>query len=267
MKGWDGVHLPHGFWNEVWRAGRRLLLLDYDGTLVPFRTDREKARPSPEVTAVLSGLAAAPGEEVAVLSGRPLEDLVRFLGQLPIHLIAEHGWGVRRSDGETIQHPLPPEAADALRQAEEAAEAAGLGHLLERKRTSLVLHTRGFPARRAQEMERAGRRHWALSAAAPALALVPMNGGLELRAAARNKGTAVRELLEQAGPGALAVYLGDDFTDEDAFREVRPRGYGIRVGGDRRSSLASGRIESCEAVPEFLKDWQAALNSGTGREV
>ena len=61
MTGWDGVHLPHGFWNEVWRAGKRLLLLDYDGTLVPFRTDREKARPSPEVVEMLSSLAVERG--------------------------------------------------------------------------------------------------------------------------------------------------------------------------------------------------------------
>jgi trehalose-phosphatase len=261
-----GIRLPPGFWNEVGKARRRILLLDYDGTLVPLREDRHEARLPPRVAAILSAIAGTRGEEVAVLSGRPLDELVRFLGDLPVHLVGEHGWEVRRRDGRTARHPLRPEAADALRRGAEAAEAAGMGPLLERKLTAVVLHTRNAPAGLARDLERTCRRLWTEHAVGQAVALVPMNGGLELRAAGRDKGTALAELVKEAGPGALAVYVGDDITDEDAFREVRRHGFGIRVGGDSRASLAAGRIDSCDAVERFLRDWAAALDSSGRRE-
>jgi trehalose-phosphatase len=85
-----------------------------------------------------------------------------------------------------------------------------------------------------------------------------MDGGLELRAAGRDKGMALRELIEQADKDALPVFLGDDIADEDAFREVVTRGFGIRVGPSVRPSLARGRIETCEAMVDFLRCWRSA---------
>jgi trehalose 6-phosphate phosphatase len=83
----------------------------------------------------------------------------------------------------------------------------------------------------------------------------------------RDKGTALRELLEKSDPGTLAVYIGDDLTDEDAFREVRNRGFGVRLGRTERPSLARGRIESFEAMEEFLDRWRAILDEGPFKEV
>jgi trehalose 6-phosphate phosphatase len=249
------IRLPPGFWGTVAARSPRLLMLDYDGTLAPFRVAREEAWPLPAVAELLESVAAAPGSEVAILSGRPLDEQLRFLGSLPVDLVGEHGWESRSRDGRTVRHPLPAECGEALQRASLGAEAAGLGRFLERKRTALVLHTRGIPRPRALGMERDFRILWMRQSAGPLLRMTTVNGGLEMRAAGRDKGTVVRELIEKSEPGVLAVYVGDDTTDEDAFREVRHRGFAIRVGAEERASLAVGRIESCEAVEGFLRRW------------
>lgn len=258
----SAVHLPPLFWEQVGAAGHRLLVLDYDGTLASFRVARDEAWPLPGTVEHLEAIAAG-GNGVAVISGRPLNELIRFLGTLPIRLVGEHGWETQYPDGRTAQHPLPAGSEELLRSAIEAAEAAGLGDFLERKRTAVVLHTRGMPGPRAAEMERTCRLLWTAHVADGLFRITPVDGGLELRAAGRDKGTALRELLDKSEPGTLAVYVGDDSTDEDAFRELRNGGFGIRVGPAGRTSLARGWIESCEAMGEFLQRWQAMLNKGS----
>ena len=259
----SALHLPSRFWEQARGSSHRLLVLDYDGTLAPFRVARDEAWPLPRTVAHLEAIAATRGTGVAVISGRPLDELIRFLGTLPILLVGEHGWEMRCPDGRTAQHPLPAGAGDSLRRAMEAAEAAGLGPFLERKRTAVVLHTRGMPGPRALEMERTCRLLWEGKLAEGLARITSMDGGLEFRAAGRDKGTALRELLDESDPGAFAVYIGDDSTDEDAFRELRNRGFGIRVGPPGPTSLARGWIESCEAMGEFLQRWQAVLNEGS----
>ena len=81
-------------------AARRALLLDYDGTLVPFVEDPKLARPDPELLELLAGLSAAPGNEVMIVSGRPRRDLEEWFGGLPMSLVAEHGVWLRPRGGE-----------------------------------------------------------------------------------------------------------------------------------------------------------------------
>ncbi len=263
----SAIHLPPGFWERLGASSRRLLVLDYDGTLAPFRVARNEALPLPGSVERLEAIAAAEGSAVAVISGRSLSELGRFLGTLPILLVGEHGWETRRTDGRTEHHPLPPECEERLCGAVKAAEAAGFGPFLERKRTSVVLHTRGLPGPRAAEMKQACRLLWTAHVKEDCLQLTPTDGGLELRVIGRDKGVALRELLDKSGRGTFAVYVGDDTTDEDAFRELRERGLGIRVGPADRASLARGRIESCEAMGEFLQKWQEVLYAGSAGEV
>ncbi len=122
----SALHLPSRFWEQARGSSHRLLVLDYDGTLAPFRVARDEAWPLPRTVAHLEAIAATRGTGVAVISGRPLDELIRFLGTLPILLVGEHGWEMRCPDGRTAQHPLPAGAGDSLRRAMEAAEAAGL---------------------------------------------------------------------------------------------------------------------------------------------
>ncbi|HKQ61861.1 MAG TPA: trehalose-6-phosphate synthase, partial [Candidatus Polarisedimenticolaceae bacterium] len=122
-----------------------------------------------------------------------------------------------------------------------------------RKRSCLTLHTRGMPPAQAAEAVRVCEQVWRREAATARV--VPVDGGIELRLLGRDKGTAVRELIDRAPTGTFPVYLGDDATDEDAFRALLQDGFGIRVGPRLRPSLARGRLGSWEAVPAFLQHW------------
>lgn len=85
------------------------------------------------------------------------------------------------------------------------------------------------------------------------------NGGVELRAVGRNKGDALRELLSGQPADSFCVYVGDDETDEDAFRTIADRGIGIKVGDFQAGTAASGYLPDCAAVKTFLEKWLSVV--------
>jgi trehalose-phosphatase len=252
---WPG--LPRHFWDRVTRADSLLLALDYDGTLAPIHASREAAFPLPGMVRSLQALSANPAITLAVLSGRPVSELLSFLASgrqeelARIQLIGEHGWE-RLQAGSLGRHALPPHLGELLRRAEQEASDAGFAALLERKRTAVVLHTRGQPPDAADRLRADARSLWLPLADGSDLRLDEIDGGLELRAFGRNKGTALRELLAESVPGTLLVYVGDDKTDEDAFQQVAEHGFGLRVARQPAPTLASGSLDSCETVLRWL---------------
>jgi trehalose-phosphatase len=255
--------IPPALWERAAAATRAFLLLDYDGTLVPLRAERLEARPSSHTLDLLRAIVAGGRTAVAVVSGRPVGELGRLLRSLPVHLVGEHGWEERPPRGALIRHPLPEGAAQALHAAAAAAATAGFGHLLERKRSSLMLHTRGRARRESAAALRSCRRTWGDSILRAGLRPRRVRGGLEIRVPGRDKGTAVRDVLRAAPARSVAAYLGDDETDEDAFRALGSDGFGIRVGRSRRPSAAGGRLDSAKAVPRFLATWLAVVQAGS----
>jgi trehalose-phosphatase len=254
--------LPGELWRAVAAAAHRLLVLDYDGTLAPLREDRDTAFPLPGALPVLERIAADPRTTLAIVSGRPVADLDRLLRLPGAHAIGEHGWEGRAPGGPIELHPLPEGCAAALARAADAAAARGFGDRLERKRASVMAHTRGLPAARARAVESACRALWAEAAGTAPLRLRPVDGGLELRAVGRDKGTAVRDLLGGCPPGTTAVYIGDDHTDEDAFRALGAAGFGLRVSRDDRPTAARGHLGSCAEVLAFLERWVSPAPAG-----
>lgn len=255
----DGAAVPAAFWRRARSAPHRLLMLDYDGTLVPHLLDRFHAAPAPVVLGRLRRIASGGGTTLAVVSGRTLADLSRFLGELPAVLIGEHGWEERRPDGAVTRHPVPPEAGDALDRAARLAAGRAWAPRLEVKRSGIALHTRGLPDHEVFLMERDCARLWEECCRDGSVRLRAVRGGLELRACGRHKGLAVAGMIDAAPEGSLPVYVGDDETDEDAFREIRDRGFGFRVGEDDRPSLAWRRLRSWRDVPRFLRRWSSTV--------
>jgi len=92
--------IPATLWHELKHAGQRLLMLDYDGTLAPFRAAREQAVPWPRSLARLHAVTAAARTSVAIVSGRPLDELRPLLGPLDADLVGEHGWERRDRGGD-----------------------------------------------------------------------------------------------------------------------------------------------------------------------
>ncbi len=249
--------IPARLWRLVSAARHRLLMLDYDGTLAPFTVHRAQARPAPETMAIVQRIAARSHTSVAIISGRPLSEVEQLVGELDAVFIGEHGWERRASNGLLIRGLIDREIVDALREGEQIAREAGWGELLELKRSAIVLHTRALGPERTAELQDLCVAAWQGLARSGRMLIDRIDGGVELRARGRDKGTAVLSLLSHAPDGTLGVFVGDDATDEDAFEVVQDRGFGVRVGDPASDSLAMGRLPSCEAVPAFLEEWLA----------
>jgi trehalose-phosphatase len=257
---WKDV--PGALWREARAAAWRLLILDYDGTLAPFHVERSRAVPSGRVLGLLAELARSARTRVAIVSGRPIEELERLLGPLPATLVGEHGWETKAPGEPIVRHPLPDPARAALEHAAEWMAGRVPAGRLERKRTGVVLHTRGLDASEAAELEGVARRLWEELARGADLRLTEVNGGLELRAQGRDKGMATLALLSASPPGSVTVYVGDDRTDEDAFRVLRDdEGFAIRIGPEDPSSAARGRLDRQDDVDAFLARWLAVVET------
>ncbi|HET9481667.1 MAG TPA: trehalose-phosphatase [Candidatus Polarisedimenticolia bacterium] len=253
--------VPAILWEKAAAAPARLLMLDYDGTLAPFQVDRSLAVPHRRVPGLVRRAASVPEDRIAIVSGRPVAELAALVGALPVELIGEHGWERRLADGRLVRHPPAEADVAALERAAQIARDLGHASRVERKRASLVLHTRGLSDEEASRVERDCSHAWRDEPAPGRLRPRRVNGGLELRAPGRDKGMAVRELLEEASPGTLAVYIGDDETDEDAFAAVSGAGYGLLVAPGPRPSLAAGRLASVQDVVGFLTEWVGLVTS------
>jgi len=243
-------------------AGRRpALFLDYDGTLTPIVERPEAALLPPETREVLRRLAArAP---VVVVSGRGREDVAGLVGLPELTYAGSHGFdiegpAVRGSDGPLAFRPA--EAAEpAVRAVTEALErelAAVPGAQVEPKRYTVAVHYRRVPAERVAEMEAAVDRQLA---AHPELEKTHGKKVWELRPAVDwDKGRAVLWLLDALGldrPDVVPVYVGDDVTDEDAFRALAGRpggGIGILVAEEPRETAARYRLRDPGEVRSFL---------------
>jgi trehalose 6-phosphate synthase/phosphatase len=211
-------------------ATRRVLVLDYDGTLVPFVEDPRLARPDKEVLELLAGLSATAGNEVMIVSGRPRRDLEEWFGGLPVALVAEHGVWLRPKGGEwRMLKAMTAEWKERVRPILQVYVDRLPGALLEEKEFSLAWHYRQadpeLASRRAREL---------LDALAGFTRNVDVqvlegNKVLEVRNTGVSKGTAALEWLTDLGAGFILA-IGDDWTDEDLFRALPQTAYTVRVG-------------------------------------
>jgi trehalose-phosphatase len=254
--------IPRRIWRLIALAHRRLLMLDHDGTLAPFETMRDRAVPPERSMQDLQRIATSNGTRLAIVSGRPVRELEPHLGKLGVTLVGEHGWEHRAPGEDVVRHRVPDAARRALDEADRAVMDRALRARLEVKRTSIALHTRGLEYEQAEQAGRTVRAAWRPHEANGVLRTVPFAGGFELRVAGRDKGVAVRSLLEHEPAETLAVYVGDDLTDEDAFEAVRERGFGLRVGDPGAVTHATAWLDDPGEVGEFLAEWLSVTGMG-----
>jgi trehalose-phosphatase len=257
---------PAGFLSHVRGAAARVLLLDYDGTLAPFRVDPMQARPYEGVRGRLDTIRRG-ATRLVVVSGRPAREVRELLGLDPVPEVwGTHGWERALPGREPPRVDLPEEARRGLDEAARA-EAAGKGPgRLERKPAALALHVRGLDAGAAERTLSGARSAWEPLATRHGLELREFDGGLELRVPGRDKGEAVRTVLSEARGSSPAgdvgaAYLGDDETDEDAFRAMRGRGAAILVRPRLRETAADAWIRPPAGLLRFLDDWIEASTS------
>jgi len=254
------VHKPdnrlEAFFEKLARAPRALLILDYDGTLAPFHPDPQQAVPYPGVRPALDRLMVETDTRLVIVSGRWSRDLRPLLNlkRMP-ELWGIHGWERCLPDGHCETATLPVPALQALAEADTwIGEIRARGGRPEFKPASLAIHWRGLAPDAIEEIRSLVTSNWQLTARDRGLELHPFDGGLELRVPGRNKGDAVRTLQREM-PDAVTAYLGDDFTDEDAFQALRGNALGILVRPQARPSAAPLWLQPPEDLLEFLTRW------------
>lgn len=236
-------------------AGGLLVGVDFDGTLAPIVDDPDDPEIGRAHRRALARLAARPAATAAVVSGRALGDLIDRVGLDGIVYAGNHGLELRR-DGETFVHPAASDRTPAMarvrdRIADRVADVPGC--VVEDKGLTLTVHFRRTPDRRREEVRDAVE---AGVAQEEDLRIEPGREILEVRPDVDwDKGAAVEFLAAEAPDDWRTVYLGDDATDEDAFRAVGDDGIGVLVGAERETD-ATYRLESHAAVAPFL-DWLA----------
>jgi len=249
------------FWQAVASAPHRCLVLDYDGTLAPFHTDRMKAFPLDGIVELLTTIRDETETHLAIMTGRPLRELLALLGDLDIPVSASQGSEFVFPDGRHQALMPSDRQRERLDRAEAEAAAAAPGGRVERKVAGVALHTRGMDPDEAKEIQRRVCGIWEEDSHDYGLDCRFFNGGIELRLKNVDKGTALNALLEDQPLDSLCVYLGDDETDEDALLVLRGRGYGIKVGTPGTPTYAQGRLEDPEEVRKFLRSWIAVVRT------
>jgi trehalose-phosphatase len=250
------------FWERLGRASRKFLALDYDGTLAPFREHRMEAFPLEGMTDCLSRIAGARDTTLIIISGRPVEEILLLLGDLGVMIVGSQGWETRAADGSHRQTLPSLRQRRMLRAAMKDVARLGFEDRTETKIAGLAVHTRGLPKNRAEAIEEELVHLWEFRAAENAVECRRFDGGVELRATGVDKGSALLRLLKGRSEDTFSVYVGDDETDEDAFGVIRGIGYGIKVGHPEAPTRARGGLPDCEAVLEFLKEWNRVSDSG-----
>lgn len=245
------------FLEKLSRSASSALVLDYDGTLAPFRVDRLEAVPYPGVADRLLRIAAVGRTRVVLVSGRKAEEVRDLLGITPVPEIwGLHGRQRLHPGGRSDVLPMKDSEQETLEDAAAWIEAQQLEPMAEWKPGSVALHWRGLAAEQAAKLR--WRVHPVFSALGrrAGMALLEFDGGLELRCAEPHKGTAVRALRGELGPVAPFAYLGDDTTDEDAFRELRGTGaLTVLVRREWRETAAEAWLRPPDELLQFLSEW------------
>jgi trehalose 6-phosphate synthase/trehalose 6-phosphate phosphatase len=253
------------FFARLAGSERPHLLLDYDGTLAPFRVDRFTARPWAGVRELLERIQRQGRTRMAVVSGRPAAEIAPLLGlEPPLEVWGLHGAERLRPDGRRELEQAPAATQAKLEELREHLKHDSLGGLFEDKANGVVMHWRGASRRRAGQIEQRTRELFEPLARMEGLALLEFDAGLELRVG-RNKGGAVEAILAEAGADEPAAYLGDDLSDEAAFRAVNrvgPRGLSVLVRRKQRETAAAVWLRPPGELLGFLKRWVEAGKRG-----
>ena len=226
------------------------LAFAFDGTLAPIVPDRNAAQLGPETRALLRTVAMM--QPCAVVSGRSRADVLSRLTRVPfVAVVGNHGAEAAFGpvDRET-QHRVASWRMP-LQQAFDGAE----GIEVEDKKFSIAVHYRAAPSR-----DEAEQRILSAARSLPAARVFVGNAVVNLvPEGAPTKGDALRSLCQRIG-ARVAVYVGDDITDEDAFAAEVVR-YSIRIGAAQETA-ARFSLPDQRAVDDFLR----ALLSARSRQ-
>ena len=240
-------------------ARHLVLILDYDGTLVPFAPRPEQAAPGPELLALLERIATRAGTSTHVVSGRSRASLEEWLGYLPMGLHAEHGlWSRWTPEEDWIKlRELSLEWKEKVRPLMEHFVSTTRGTFIEEKTASLAWHYRTAEADFIEEAdfgEYQARELRLLLGELLSNAPVEVLAGhkvVEVRPQGVHKGAIVPLMLARYGKKVTVLAIGDDRTDEDLFAALPDGSVALHVG--EGPSRAQYRVRDVDDVRRLLE--------------
>ncbi len=211
-------------------AERRLLLLDYDGTLMPYFDQPKQAKPTEDILYLLETLSADDRNTVVMVSGRDKATLEHWFGHLPLDLVAEHGVWLKLAEDEwrTLKPATNQWKPQILQLLQMYADRLP-GAFVEEKEFSVAWHYRRADADLAET--RAAELRDTLVNLTANIDLQVLSGKkvIEVRMSGINKGSAALNWVESSDAD-FVLAIGDDWTDEDLFAVLPDEAYSIRVG-------------------------------------
>jgi len=250
------VDIEH-FYKRLKEADRKVLFLDYDGTLAPFQEDPDKAYPYPGVREVLNSLMEKDDVYLCIISGRWTKDLLPLLNlKKQPEIWGSHGLERLLPDGLYETAPMEKFALKGLADGQYFLSLIGLSERCELKPGCVAIHWRGLADKDIQEVKSKVEPEWLKIANEHKLELRQFDGGLELRVPGRDKGDAVEKVLSKfEGDNYITSYLGDDLTDEDGFRSLKGIGLSVLVRKELRDTEADIWLIPPEEMINFLSKW------------
>lgn len=241
--------------NRYHNTSKRIIFLDYDGTLVDFKPTADEATPDKELYSILAQLSADPNNHLVIISGRKHENLGDWFGDKNIYLIAEHGAWFKQQGMEWHKiNGLSTSWKKDIMQIFEKYVDRTPGSFIEEKTYSLVWHyrkaQRGLGELRANELMNTLK----FLATDKGLQLLPGDKVVEVKNMEINKGKAALSLVEQSDYDFIMA-LGDDFTDEDLFKSLPDSSISIKIGTG--ASAAKFYLNNPKEVRGLLKTMSA----------
>ena len=222
----------HSILKRYHKTKKRIIFLDYDGTLVGFKPNIAQANPDSQLFSLIDKLSEDPANDLVLISGRKHENLGEWFGNRNIYLIAEHGawfkqqhhaWHKIQGLSDSWKHDILPVLETYVDRTP--------GSFIEEKTYSLVWHYRnaqkGLGELRASELT----NNLKYMASDKGLQLLPGDKVLEIKNVEANKGKAAKTLVDQQ-PYDFIIAFGDDYTDEDVFKSLPDNAVTIKVGSN-----------------------------------
>lgn len=251
------------FFNSLQYSQDPLLLLDYDGTLADFRINRFNARPWAGVRELLIQVQRDHRTRLMVITGRPAGEINPMLQlDTPVEVWGLHGAEHIFVDGRRELESAPQEALAKLDELREILKRDSFGGLLEEKANAVVMHWRGHTPRQMRMIQQKTRALFEPAAEITGLSLLPFEAGVELRIG-RDKGGAVKAIMELAKPGTPVTYVGDDLTDESAFcaiNQAHSPHVSVLMRREWRQTNAEIWLRPPEELRWFLQKWLSAVS-------
>lgn len=250
------------FFSDLKKSDNSILMLDYDGTLAPFTTDRENAVPYDGIPERLQKLMGVTTSRVIIVSGR---DVLMLKKLLPFKkypdLYGSHG-GEYFSETDGYILFADDDSKVILSEVKKWALESSYSRHFESKPLSCAFHWRGESAVDIEKMKSAIEERWTSVIKSHQMEMHYFDGGIEIKLSSVHKGNAVNSILAQTDLSKTVIaYLGDDLTDEDAFEALGDCGMKVLVNHKIRETSADIRITPPEELYEYLDRWYSCIQN------